>query len=108
MRTTYVLVNGGLVLKSEIKIAPTLMVIPDLPDYESPIDGRVVHGRSGRREDFKRSQTRPYEGREQEAKEAARHAAYAEQHNDRSIDVSVRRALAELHPDTRRALLHGH
>lgn len=42
----------------------------DLPGYESPATGEWVEGRKARREDLKRSGCRPYEGREQEAKEA--------------------------------------
>jgi hypothetical protein len=45
---------------------------PDLPDYESPIDGRVISGRKQRREDLLRSGSRPYEGRAAEVKEANR------------------------------------
>lgn len=31
-----------------------LTIIPDLPAYRSPIDGRVIDGRKQRREDLKR------------------------------------------------------
>lgn len=51
-------------------VAP--VVWDDLPAYESPIDGRVVEGRRQRRNDLARSGSRPYEGREQEEKEAAK------------------------------------
>lgn len=57
-------------------------VQPDLPDYESPIDGRLVSGRRQRRNDLARSGCRPYEGREQEQKEAAKVRA----ENDRRLD----------------------
>lgn len=30
-------------------------IVPDLPDYRSPIDGRVVSGRAARREDLRRN-----------------------------------------------------
>lgn len=45
----------------------------DIPEYESPIDGRIITSRSKRREDLRRSGCRPYEGFEVEAREAARH-----------------------------------
>jgi hypothetical protein len=60
----------------------TPAVFGDLPGYESPVTGKWVEGRRARREDLKRSGCRPYEGREQEAKEAARVQA----ENDRKVD----------------------
>lgn len=44
----------------------THLVMPDLPDYTSPIDGRLVSGRVARREDLKRHGCRPYEKGERE------------------------------------------
>lgn len=42
--------------------APTgHLIVPDLPAYESPIDGRVIDGRAARREDLKRSGCREYD-----------------------------------------------
>lgn len=82
-------------------------VIGDLPDYESPIDGRIVHGRAGRREDLRRSGSRPYEGREAEMREAARQRAYAEAAQDRKLDAAVRTAWGQLSPEKRAALLRG-
>lgn len=87
--------------------ARTHFVLGDLPDYESPIDGRVVHGRAGRREDFRRSGCRPYEGREAETREAARQRAYSEAAADRKLDAVVRTAWAQLPPEKRAALLRG-
>ena len=55
-----------------------VMLMPDLPTYLSPITGKPIDGRRARREDLKRNNCRPYEGREQEVKEAARRTAYAE------------------------------
>jgi hypothetical protein len=31
------------------------MVVSDLPDYASPIDGKIVSGRAARREDLKKN-----------------------------------------------------
>jgi len=36
-------------------------VVSDIPDYRSPIDGRMISGRSQRREDLKRNNCVPYE-----------------------------------------------
>jgi hypothetical protein len=104
VRTTYVLINGELVEKRYAPKPKTAYVIPDLPDYQSPVDDRIVHGRSGRREDLKRTQSRPWEGREQEEKEASRARQYDEQKLDRRIDESAQHAYAQLHPDKRRLL----
>lgn len=62
-------------LKELVRIQPRRaqalhFIQADLPGYESPIDGRWVEGRRARREDLRRSGCRPYEGREQEVKEA--------------------------------------
>lgn len=77
----------------QASVAPT--VWNDLPAYESPIDGRVVDGRRQRREDLKRSGSRPYEGREQEAKQAARVQAERERQTDQLAERMAHRAWAE-------------
>lgn len=85
----------------------THFVQPDLPGYQSPVTGLWVDGRKQRREDLKRTGSRPWEGREQEQKEADRRRAYAEQANDRRLDESARRAYYQLDPAKRRALERG-
>jgi hypothetical protein len=40
-------------------VAP--MVVPDTPEYTSPIDGRLISGRVQRREDLKRNDCVEYE-----------------------------------------------
>lgn len=82
----------------------THFVLPDLPDYESPVDGKVVHGRKGRREDFRRTGTRPWEGMAEEKREAARRKAYDEARQDRSLEAAARRAYAQLSPRDKRKL----
>lgn len=62
------------------------MIIPDLPAYTSPIDGRLVDGRAQRREDLKRNGCREWAGLDQERKEAARAQQYAEQKSDRQLE----------------------
>lgn len=61
-RQTYVLRNGELVEK-KTGVAAVLpdgplcapMVISDIPEYRSPIDGRMITSRSERREDLRRN-----------------------------------------------------
>lgn len=67
----------------------------DLPAYESPIDGRPVDGRKQRRNDLARSNCRPYEGREQESKQAARIRADLDRDADQIADRAAHRMWAE-------------
>jgi hypothetical protein len=80
------------------------LVIGDLPSYRSPVTGLWVDGRVQRREDLKRSGSRPYEGREQELKEAARQTRYAEERQDRAIERTAREVFHQLPPQKRRIL----
>ena len=86
------------------KVILPAQVIPDIPAYESPIDGHVVEGRAARREDLKRSGCRPWEGLEAEKREAARQRGYTEQHLERKLDEAVKRTFYELPPIKRRIL----
>ena len=107
MRRRWIQIQGELVEVTpgyQVPKSEAPMVQADLPDYQSPIDGRIVHGRRGRREDLKRSRSRPYEGRVQEEKEAARQRAYNEQRDDARLDEHARRAYYELSPTKRRIL----
>jgi hypothetical protein len=60
-RATYVLRNGQLVNKRTGEVSPSTgeiampMVMRDIPEYSSPIDGRMITSRSERREDLKRN-----------------------------------------------------
>ncbi|CAB4188164.1 hypothetical protein UFOVP1165_57 [uncultured Caudovirales phage] len=105
MKRTYRLIDGQwteIVRNRSQSVAP--YVQPDYPDYESPVDGRVVHGKKGRRYDLERTQSRPWEGREAEQKEVDRHNAYQEQKMDRRLEETTRRTLAQMHPAKRRIL----
>lgn len=87
-RKTYRWIDGVLTLVAENgrylnvpqKEAPT--VFGDLPGYESPVTGKWIDGRKARREDLKRTNSRPWEGIEQERKEAAK----IQRDNDRKQD----------------------
>lgn len=78
------------------------MIFGDIPEYVSPASGLVVRGRRARREDLKRTQSRPWEGLEQEKREAERQRQYAEARSDRKLEEHARRALAQMPPDRRR------
>lgn len=67
----------------------------DLPGYDSPIDGKWVEGRKARREDLRRSGCRPYEGREQEQKEANKVLAERERKLDALAERMAHTAWAQ-------------
>lgn len=77
---------------------------PDLPDYVSPVTGKLISGRKQRAEDLKRAGARPYEGREQEAKEAARQRAYEEARFTRKIEEGAAHVLSHMSTEARRIL----
>lgn len=79
-------------------------VIPDTPGYQSPIDGRWIEGRKQRRDDLRRHGCRPWEGQEQERKEAAKQRQYLERQSDERITESVSRAFYSLDPKKRKLL----
>lgn len=83
-------------------LSPT--VWNDLPAYESPIDGRPVEGRRQRRNDLARTGCRPYEGREQESREAAKVRAEHERKLDLRVEESVHRTWHEMPEAVRRTL----
>jgi len=78
----------------------------DLPAYESPIDGRVVDGRRQRRNDLARSNCRPYEGREQEQKEADRRRMELDRQSDQLAEKMAHRAWSDA-PERIRKVFRG-
>ncbi len=80
------------------------LVFGDLPSYQSPVTGLWVDGRVARREDLKRTGSRPWEGLDQEKKEVSRQNQYAEQKLDASLTRSVSEAFYQLSP-SKRAIL---
>ena len=80
------------------------MGIVDIPAYVSPTSGRWINSRRERNEDLKASNARPWEGMEQEQKEAERHKAYTEQKEDQALTVAAEQAFAQLEPEKKRIL----
>jgi hypothetical protein len=74
--------------------------------YESPTTGRVITSHRARLDDLKRSRARPWEGLEQEKKEAARKRGYIEQKQDAKLEEAARRAWHQM-PPAKRAVLDG-
>lgn len=81
------------------------MGIVDIPAYESPASGKWITSRAERREDFKRTGTREYEGIESERKEAERQRKYEEDRQDKALEHTVRKAWADLPPSKKAAAL---
>lgn len=78
------------------KIISAPMVIPDLPEYTSPVTGKPVRGRRERIEDLKRHNCRPYEDGERE--EFLRRRQQREADFDRKLDETVDRELSAWEP----------
>ena len=79
-------------------------VLGDLPGYESPVTGKWVEGRAQRREDLKRTGSRPWEGREQEMKVAMERKREVDRAMDRAAEATAWKAWHQLSPSSRRAL----
>lgn len=84
------------------QVAP--QVFGDLPGYESPASGKWVEGRRARREDFKRTGCRPYEGLASEQRVAAEIHKDRDKRNEAKLTESVQRAWAEAPSHVRRLL----
>lgn len=79
--------------RGPVSIAP--FIHADLPGYQSPVTGKWIEGRRARRDDLARSHSRPWEGRDQEAKEAAKVQAERERGLDQLAEKMAHRAWAE-------------
>lgn len=71
------------------KVIKAPAVHADIPAYVSTVTGKLIDGKAARREDLKRSGCRPWEGLEQEQKEAARHLEYADIETDRKLEKAL-------------------
>jgi hypothetical protein len=95
-------VRKELVETAARKPAALHFIQPDLPGYESPIDGSWIEGRRARRNDLARSGCRPYEGRQQEQMEANKVLAERERKMDQLAEKMAHRAWAEAPERVRR------
>ena len=107
MKKTFIYRDGKFIEKHADHRQLMHFIQPDYPDYQSPIDDRIVHGKKGRRYDLARSGSRPWEGMDQESKEVDRDNRIYEQQEDRRLDESVKYAIAQLHPESRKGLMYG-
>jgi hypothetical protein len=79
-------------------------VISDIQPYESPATGKMITSRSERREDFKVSGCREWEGMNCERNEAAKRKAETELKQDKALEHEVRTTYAAM-PDEKKAAL---
>lgn len=109
MKRRWIQIDGKLVEVTgdyvQEPVAPT--IFGDLPGYQSPVTGLWVEGKKQRREDLVRSGCRPWEGKDQELKEAARHQVEAGKRLDKSAEKAAWAAWYSLSPDKRRKLMCG-
>lgn len=88
------------------RIISSAFVQDDIQAYVSPTTGRVISSRTDRRDDMKRSRSRPWEGFDQERKEAVRQRAYKTAKDDAKLTDAAHRAWHQL-PPQKRAVLDG-
>lgn len=74
--------TGSPMLSAEDRAKPVAMptIISDIPDYQSPIDGRWITSRSERRDDLKRNNCVEYEPSLSPTKGKIRNKAFAAKH----------------------------
>ena len=78
--------------------------VVDIPAYVSPVSGKWINSRRDRAEDLKRTDSRPWEGLEQEKKEAARRQAYKEAEEDKKLEKCITETLANMPPEKKESL----
>lgn len=89
--------------RMRLEIRPSY-VQGDLQGYVSPVNGKWVEGRTARRDDLARTHSRPWEGMENEKREADRQRKYSEDKSEKRLDEAARRAYHQLSPAKRRTL----
>jgi hypothetical protein len=78
----------------------------DLPGYESPASGQWIEGRKARREDMKRTGSRPWEGMDEERREAKRHEARRDAQLDQLAEKMAHKAW-DMAPERIRKVFRG-
>jgi hypothetical protein len=92
-------------IKCEFTAKQAPYIAPDLPGYESPIDGKWVEGRAARREDLKRNRCIPYDP--EMKKDAARNLEEIEKKADAKLHDAVARTYYSMPESKRRVLARG-
>jgi len=64
--------------------------------YESPTTGKMITSKAARKIDLAESSCRPYEGLEQERKEAKRQSEYKAEAEDKELTKTIEQSFREL------------
>lgn len=75
-----------------------------MQSYQSPVTGKWIDSPSQRRDDLARTNSRPWEGRQSEQKEADRRTANLEKMIDKSAEESAVAAWHSLPDESKKAL----
>ena len=78
--------------------------VVDIPAYQSPVSGKWINSRRERAEDLKQTGSRPWEGMEQEQKEADRVKAYTEAEQDKKLEKTIESTIKGM-PDASKSVL---
>ncbi len=78
--------------KKMMKVITKPMIQVDLPEYVSPASGKLIRGRKQRQDDFKRTRTRPWEGRKAEMLEAQK----IRDADEAKLDATIERGAYEV------------
>lgn len=89
---TLVAVDGRFIDENRVQVHA---VHNDLPGYESPVTGKWIEGKKARREDLKRTGSRPYEGRKAEMEEVRRFHVEQERKLDQIAEKMAHRMWAD-------------
>lgn len=75
-----------------------------MPSYQSPVTGKWVDSPSQRRDDLKRTGSRPWEGMADEKANVSRQREYDSVANDKALEHTIRETLQYM-PDSKKAEL---
>lgn len=78
------------------RIPKTHFIARDIPEYTSPITGKLISGRKQHRYDLHSNGCRVYEGRESEQRAADSHNLQEERKFDRVLDKSMAKTLNDI------------
>lgn len=95
----------GKIMKRVITGAMLGIIQQDI-SYVSPATGALITSHAARRDDLKRSRSRPFEGYDTEMQESKRKRKYIEEKQDAKIEDAARRAWHQL-PSSKRKVLEG-
>ena len=89
----------GVPTKKVILSAPSSIM--DIPDYVSPVSGKLISGRRARAEDLARNDCRPWEGMETERKEAQKRVRETEARWEREAEHAAGQAWGQISQESR-------